>query len=361
MLYKLLTVWQPFNEWSNKGNGGKVGNLETLHDGIHNSFGAGHMAIVDVAAFDPAFLFHHWYVCIPLFPSLSLLHIFSTIYAKAFFLVFCSNVDRIMALFQARYPDNYVEPAPQAASTYAIEKDSIQSSSSPLPPFHMNANGDFWTSATVINTESFGYTYPELMSSPDNDTLTATINKLYRPQTQGLNKNNTITTRDTLHPLHLRNWNSTSLSSNPNNSTTTNSTTPTISPLEPANHTADAIDWIAEVNMPSDILDTYSVRAFLGPFDERDPKNWATDPAYVGQVASLGGMSKMKEEEEEEGKEEGVIVTANIGLTERLAEGFKRGGGGLGSLRRGDVVEYLKGNFHWRVQFAVCGLFFSLL
>jgi tyrosinase len=63
MLYKLLTVYQPFNEWSNKANGGKLGSIETLHDGIHNSFG-GNMGIVMASAFDPVFYFHHMYVAL---------------------------------------------------------------------------------------------------------------------------------------------------------------------------------------------------------------------------------------------------------------------------------------------------------
>ena len=67
--------------------------------------------------------------------------------------------------------------------------------------------------------------------------LTLSINKLYKPQTQGLNNNNTLTT------------------------------------LGIYNTSADAIDWLAEVNMPSDIQISYSVRAFLGEPD-KDPKNW---------------------------------------------------------------------------------------
>lgn len=59
MLYKLLTMYQPFNQVSNKANGGTIGNFETLHDGLHNAFGLGHMGIVEVSAFDPIFWFHH--------------------------------------------------------------------------------------------------------------------------------------------------------------------------------------------------------------------------------------------------------------------------------------------------------------
>ncbi|KAF2179278.1 Di-copper centre-containing protein [Zopfia rhizophila CBS 207.26] len=271
MLYKLLTVYQPFNQWSNKGNGGKIGNLETLHDGIHFSFGSGHMGLPETAAFDPAFWVHH------------------------------CNVDRIMALYMHRYPDTFVEPAKQSEGTYTFPKDSIQDASSPLTPFHMNAKGDLWTSTTSRDTTSFGYTYPELMGNPDNDTLTLTINRLYKTQTQGLNKNNTLTT------------------------------------LTKRNETADAIDWMAEVNMPSDIQVTYSVRAFLGNF-EKDPKKWAEDPNYVGQVASFSGPRR----------ESDVIVTANIALTEPLAKKYKDGE--LKSLEKQQVLEYLKENFHWRIQ-----------
>ncbi|KAF2471888.1 Di-copper centre-containing protein, partial [Lindgomyces ingoldianus] len=272
MLYKLLTIYQPFNEWSNKGNGGKIGNLETLHDGIHNSFGLGHMGIVEVSAFDPIFWFHH------------------------------CNVDRIMAIYQYRYPDTYVEPSYQSKATFAIAKNSSQDTASPLAPFHMNAKGDMWTSSTVISTDSFGYTYPELVGNPSNSSLTATINRLYKPQTQGLNNNNTLTT------------------------------------LRKRNDTADAIDWMAEINMPSDIKATYSVRAFLGDFDTENAKNWPTDPNYVGQVASLASPRM----------ESDVIVTANIVLTDKLAAKYKDGE--LKSLEKEHVMEYLNEHFHWRIQ-----------
>jgi tyrosinase len=165
----------------------------------------------------------------------------------------------------------------------------------------MNAKGDMWTSATSRNWTSFGYTYPELASNPSNDSLTLTINKLYKPQTQGLNDNNTISTYGT------------------------------------NNRSADATDWLAEVNMPSDIQISYSVRAFLGE-PNADPTKWATDPSYVGQIASLSSPRMDSD----------VIVTANIGLTAKLAEKFKSGE--LPSLEKDEVAEWLKTNFYWRIQ-----------
>ncbi|KAJ4402860.1 hypothetical protein N0V91_006932 [Didymella pomorum] len=279
MLYKLLTMYQTYNQVSNKANGGTIGNFETLHDGLHNVFGLGHMGIVEVSAFDPVFWFHH------------------------------ANMDRIFALYQYRYPDTWVEDAAQAKGTFAVAKGAIEGPKSPLAPFHMNALGDMWTATTSRNWTSFGYTYPELMSSPSNQTLTATLNKLYKPSTQGIGDSTNTTT-----PV-------------PDIGRGSNNT----------NITTKAIDWLCEVKMPSDIQISYSVRAFLGEPDA-DPKNWPTDPNYVGQLASMSSPRMSSD----------VIVTGNIVLTDRLAQ--KHRSGELKSLSKEDVAAYLKANFSWRIQ-----------
>jgi tyrosinase len=279
MLYKLLTMWQPYNQVSNKANGGTIGNFETLHDGLHNVFGLGHMGIVEVSAFDPVFWFHH------------------------------CNMDRIQALYQYRYPDTWVEDTAQPKGTFAVAKGAIEGPATPLMPFHMNALGDMWTATTSRNWTAFGYTYPELISNPSNQTFTATLNKLYKPSSQGIGDS-------------------------------TNTTTPAPG-VGGSNNTAEvttkATDWLAEVKMPSDIQISYSVRAFLGEPDA-DPKNWPTDPNYVGQLASMSSPRMDSD----------VIVTGNIGLTERLAQ--KHRSGELKSLGKEDVAAYLKKHFSWRIQ-----------
>lgn len=210
-------------------------------------------------------------------------------------------MDRIIAMYQHRYPDTWVEDSSQPKATYTLPKDSIQGAASPLAPFHMNAKGDMWTSTTSRNWTSFGYTYPELVGNPSNDTLTIRINELYKAPNQGLNNNNTI------------------------------------SALGITNNSADALDWMAEVKMPSDIQISYSVRAFLGPPDA-DPKNWATDPNYVGQIASLSSPRMNSD----------VVFTATIGLTAALAQRYQAGD--LPSLEKSDVAAWLDKNFHWRIQ-----------
>ncbi|KAH4131075.1 tyrosinase [Parastagonospora nodorum] len=276
MVYKLLTTYQPFNEVSNKANGGTIGNFETLHDGVHNVFGLGHMGIIEVSAFDPIFWMHH-----------------------------CS-MDRLVALYQTRFPDTWIEDSKQAMGTFTFEKGSIQGPDSPLTPFHMNADGDMWTSTTVRNWTAFGYTYPELVGNPSNETFTSTLNKLYKPQTQGLNN-----TDIHLLPPALR--------GNETNTTT------------------QATDWLCEVHMPADIKISYSVRAFLGE-PNADPRKWPTDSNYVGQLATLSS-SRMTTD---------VIMSGSIGLTEKLAQ--KHASGELKSLSKPAVAAYLKDNFHWRIQ-----------
>ena len=58
-LYSLFIQYQGFTQFSNEGSGGNIGNIESIHDLIHSSFGNSHMAVVPVAAFDPVFWLHH--------------------------------------------------------------------------------------------------------------------------------------------------------------------------------------------------------------------------------------------------------------------------------------------------------------
>lgn len=227
-------------------------------------------------------------------------------YFMGYVIIETSNIDRIISLYQYRFPDTWVEKAKQAMGTYTMPKDSMQGPDSPLTPFHMNADGDMWTSTTSRNWRSFGYTYPELVGNPSNETFTATLNKLYKPQAQGIGNY-------------------------------TNSTLPTIPGDKPTNKTTQATDWLCEVNMPSDIKISYSVRAFLGT-PNPDPKKWPTDPNYVGQLASMSS-SRMNSS---------VIVTGSIALTEALAQKYQAGE--LKSLTKDDVAAYLKEHFTWRIQ-----------
>ena len=212
-------------------------------------------------------------------------------------------MDRIITLYQTRYPDTWIEDAKQVKGTFTTPRGAILGAASPLAPFHMNALGDMWTATTTRNWTFFGYTYPELASNPSNATLTATINKLYGPK-------------------HLN--------------TTLSPTTPSGSPNS-TNTTAPTLDWLCEVKMPVDISISYSVRAFLGD-PPSDPRAWATDASYVGQLSTLSSP-RMKSD---------VHVTGTISLTDRLAQAHANGS--LPSLDKAAVAAYLKKHFTWRIQ-----------
>jgi tyrosinase len=213
-------------------------------------------------------------------------------------------MDRIVTMFQTRYPDTWIEDSEQKMGTFTIKQGESVGLDSPLTPFHMNADGDMWTSRTVRNWTSFGYTYPELIDSPSNETFTATLNKLYKPASQGLND-----------------------------------TDASVSALDVDGNKTDTqvTDWSCQVNMPSDIKISYSVNAFLGD-PPTNPEDWPTSPNYIGQLASMSS-ARMKTD---------VIITGNIGLSERLAQKYQSGE--LKSMEKVDVGAYLKANFHWRIQ-----------
>jgi len=219
-------------------------------------------------------------------------------------LTICSNIDRLLAIYQARYPDTWIEDAKQVTGSFAVARGSVLGTASPLAPFHMNALGDMWTSTTSRNWTSFGYTYPEVANNPDNATLTSSINQLYRSKNQGLSNVNAT------YPV-------------PGGNAT--------------NVTAQATDWLCQVNLPTDIKISYSVRAFLGD-PSSNPVDWPTDPNYVGQLASMSSPRISSS----------IITTGNIVLTEKLAE--KYAAGELKSLDKETVAAYLKEKFSWRIQ-----------
>lgn len=208
-----------------------------------------------------------------------------------------------MAIYQYRYPDTWVEAASQDKATYYYKVNSIQGANSPLEPFHMNANGDMWTSNLIRNWTSFGYTYPELADNPSNTTLTTTINKLYKARTQGLDSSN---------------------STDGSSGAATNSS-------------VKATDWNAQVKMPADIQVSYSVRCFLGE-PSSDPTQWATDPNYIGQVSTTSSPRMSSN----------ITFTSTVSLTDKLYKKFQAGE--LKSLTDDAVSAFLEKNFHWRIQ-----------
>lgn len=132
--------------------------FESPHNNVHNSVGCSNGTMYDLnwSAFDPAFMLHH------------------------------TNVDRLIALWQAIYPNSSIfNVVDYAGALYGTAAGNV-SADTPLKPFHDTpGDGDgvdgFHTSRSVRDIAVFGYTYPELQATGGggggggNNTTTAAL------------------------------------------------------------------------------------------------------------------------------------------------------------------------------------------
>jgi tyrosinase len=127
--------------WDQSGNAGTYGSLENIHDNIHGRVGGngGNMSDLDYSAFDPAFWLHH---CTFEPPIVQLM------------LIVPGNIDRLFAMWQAINPKSYVVPEQTVNGTYTQEVGSTEDVETQLKPFHQGVDGDFWTSAKIVKTET---------------------------------------------------------------------------------------------------------------------------------------------------------------------------------------------------------------
>lgn len=139
--------------------------LEGLHDSIHRAVGGlgGHMRFNTMAGFDPIFFFHH------------------------------SNVDRIFALWQHMYPEQWIEASTAIQGTFTVPAGSTIDENTALTPFY-SPSGSYYVSTDLRDVTQLGYTYPELIDADTNGIDSTEFRKkmleYYRP-----NKEDTFTTR----------------------------------------------------------------------------------------------------------------------------------------------------------------------
>ncbi|KAF2123203.1 common central domain of tyrosinase-domain-containing protein [Lophiotrema nucula] len=231
-LYKILSQWQNFDQFSNNGNcggtQGRIGSLEGLHGPIHTRNFPGHMSPTAVTAFDPMFWFHH------------------------------ANVDRQLALYQAVFPETYMGTCAADTPTFTIDRGESLDASSGLTPFHKNAAGDFWSSTDARSIQNMGYTYPELVRNPPNATLVASIKAQYSGPADV--------------PV----------------------TAPKSAKRDDKNATTTEL-YLAQVNLPLYGLDNgvggasaYDVLVFVGDVSG-SPKNWTHSDNFYGIASTIGG------------------------------------------------------------------------
>lgn len=138
----------------------QTSSFESPHNNVHNSVGCSNGTMYDLnwSAFDPIFMLHH------------------------------ANLDRLIALWQAIYPDSIIFNITDSEGALYGTAAGTVSADTPLKPFH-NQDSSFHTSNSVRKISTFGYTYPELQMSnaednyvsPDDlsDFVRVKVNSLY--------------------------------------------------------------------------------------------------------------------------------------------------------------------------------------
>ncbi|KAJ3552388.1 hypothetical protein NM688_g4174 [Phlebia brevispora] len=154
-LFSTMRSYPPFSNtrWTEGGSVVNYNSLEAVHNNVHIFIGGmtyGHMSENEVAAFDPIFWMHH------------------------------GNVERLLSIFQALNPADYknwpedewisntVEPwfsgiqQSDSGGTWTRPSGQMESTDSPLTPFHKDTQGTFYDSDGCRFIKDFGYTYEEL-------------------------------------------------------------------------------------------------------------------------------------------------------------------------------------------------------
>ncbi|KAL8812863.1 MAG: hypothetical protein Q9223_007185 [Gallowayella weberi] len=295
----LLQAYPKFVNFSNSAwtpNSPGYDSLESLHNQIHGLIGnGGHMAVIDYAGFDPIFWLHH------------------------------TQVDRLLAIWQALHPDSYVEASTEPIGSAAIAQGAQTDVNTPLKPFHSDNAGTFWTSAGVANVEKLGYSYPEIQGKSQSE-IKAAVNALYAT-TSGvtISRRQVQSTKNELAPLVAAGL----------------SNDVPFEPIPDPPASGNYTEWLTNIRVAKDGLEqTFFIHIFLGDFNP-DPKSWSFEPNLVG-THSIITPYVMKRD-----PLQSTIVTGQIPLTRALrADEQKKL---LNMTDEAKTKEYLTKNLHWRI------------
>ncbi|KAF1973430.1 Di-copper centre-containing protein [Bimuria novae-zelandiae CBS 107.79] len=153
-VFALFASGQPWGRASTAAFGVKTirsnaDSFESIHDDIHGQVGGvdGHMAYLDVAAFDPFFWLHH------------------------------TNIDRLLTMYQMVVPNTYVIPGRVNRDMAQWDAGQLTDANTPLVPFLKNSRSAY-SSNDVKETRVLGYYYPETASRSRQEVIRA-VNRLY--------------------------------------------------------------------------------------------------------------------------------------------------------------------------------------
>lgn len=286
---------------------------------------------LEYSAFDPVFWLHH------------------------------CNVDRLLAIWQAIYPNSWIEPAATEVETATIKSGDILNGETPLKPFHKNAAGDFWTSTTSRDVAAFGYTYPEIQGGTPASTRQA-VNALYGGSSAGKIARRSEGEGNTASKIFSRAFGRGTYgiqSPDKDGDGQSIKKRGIAGKLQVAgsllvrafgrrdygyaqNDESTYTEWICNVRVAEDALPrTFNIHFFIGnPPD--DPALWPTDPNLVGTHSvfnSIGSQGDSKK---------GRIITGTVPITKALVQ--DHGAGKVDIKNEKAVEDYLSKNLSWRVS-----------
>lgn len=236
-------------------------------------------------------------------------------------------IDRCFALWQALYPNSYVEPLTAPEGTFTIMQGTLEDETSPLTPFHYHTSGDFYTSDSARSITDFGYTYAELAGNANQSSIRAAINTLYGTSAG----NSLLSRRQASIPAQLKREEPGEADIN----------------ISGSNETTNGKrrEYLANIFAQKFALNgSYSIYVFMGDYSE-DPLDWPTDPNLVGTHAIFAAVAANVLSD--------LPITGVVPLTTMLLEQVSEGQ--LSSMSPSVVVQYLTINLGWRIAM-VCSV-----
>jgi tyrosinase len=280
----LMTSQTTFNSMSNNAfdagqRPSQFVSLEGIHDAVHVNMGCsyGHMTFVEYSAFDPVFWLHH------------------------------CNVDRLMAMWQAIWPQKATLTPQRSRPTFGNPSSSQDTIDTRLTPFH-KGNGNYYTSRDVIRADSIWnlrYAYPEVPARFRGQS-TSSLAAFTRSQANskycqaGGSRKRDVDTSDTIAPLPTK-----------------------------------YREWMLHVQWNNQDLTGKATEflMFIGNQTEQDPMKLQEDPNYVGYAAAFTRQDD--------------IMNVTIGNSIPLTNTLKKTIDTLDTLK---VVAYLKLGLNWRIR-----------
>ena len=307
------------------------------------------------------FFFFFFFLEITVVQRLTFVQLEYSAFDPVFWLHHC-NVDRLLAIWQAIYPNSWIEPGATDVETATIKSGDILNGETPLKPFHKNTAGDFWTSTTSRDVAAFGYTYPEIQGGTPASTRQA-VNALYGGSSAGKIARRSESEGNMASKIFSRAFGrgtygiqSPDTDSSDGQSIKKRGIAGKIQAArslligafgrreygQAQNDESTYTEWICNVRVAQDALPrTFNIHFFIGnPSD--DPALWSTDPNLVGTHSVFNSIASQGDSKKDR------IITGTVPITKALVQ--DHGAGKVDVKNETAVVDYLSKNLSWRVS-----------